>query len=100
MAKTKKAPKSFRRSPVKADNNAKTRAAIEARKIIAEIAEMPVNEIEDSANFNDDMGIDSMKALELVALIEKKFKIKIPEDKIQKLRTPKNVYDLIAKTGK
>ena len=36
-----------------------------------------------------------MKALEIVAAIEKKLKIVIPEDKIPTIRTPKEVYSLV-----
>ena len=39
----------------------------EARKIVAEIAETSEEEIKDSDNFVEDLGVDSMMALEIVA---------------------------------
>ena len=64
-------------------------------KLIEEIAEISVSELKDDAKFAEDMGVDSMKALEIVAAVEKKFKIQIPEDKIPTIRTPKDVYNIV-----
>ena len=64
-------------------------------KLISDIAEIPTDEIKDDAKFAEDMGVDSMKALEIVAAIEKKLKIVIPEAKIPTIRTPKDVYNIV-----
>ncbi|MBN1823520.1 MAG: acyl carrier protein [Endomicrobiales bacterium] len=69
----------------------------EARKLISQIAEIPEKDLKDEAKFTEDLGVDSMKALEIVAAIEKKLKIAIPEDKIPTIRTPKDVYEIVAK---
>ena len=37
------------------------------------------------ANFVEDLGMDSMMALEILAGIEKKYKIQVPEEKLGKL---------------
>jgi acyl carrier protein len=50
------------------------------RKLISEIAEVEPSKVKDDATFTEDMGVDSMKALEIVAAVEKKFKVVIPED--------------------
>ena len=73
----------------------------EVRKMVAEIAEIPEKDLKDDARFSEDLGVDSMKALEIVATIEKKFKVIIPENKIPGIRSLKNVYALIeSKSGK
>jgi acyl carrier protein len=72
----------------------------EVKKLVAEIAEVPASKLKDDANFFDDLGIDSMKALEIVASIEKKYKIRIPEDKIPTIRSLQNVYALLEKLKK
>jgi len=72
----------------------------EVRKLMAEIAEISEKDLKDTAKFSEDLGVDSMKALEIVASIEKKYKIVIPEDKIPTFRTPQNVYDLLQKIMK
>jgi acyl carrier protein len=69
----------------------------EAKKLMAEITEMPAADLKDEARFSEDLGVDSMKALEIVAAIEKKFKVSIPEEKIPTIRTPKDVYEIVKK---
>jgi acyl carrier protein len=62
---------------------------------ISEIAEVPLKDLKDDARFAEDLGVDSMMALEIVASIEKQFKIVIPEDMIPKIRTFQNVYEIL-----
>lgn len=52
--------------------------------IVAEVTELDENEIWEKrdADFFKDLEIDSLLALEILALIEKKFKIQIPEEKL------------------
>ena len=52
--------------------------------IVAEVTELDENEIwkKKEADFFKDLEIDSLLALEILALIEKKFKIQIPEEKL------------------
>ncbi|MGR3302198.1 MAG: acyl carrier protein [Candidatus Scalindua sp.] len=52
--------------------------------IVAEVTELEENEIWEKrdADFFKDLEIDSLLALEILALIEKKFKIQIPEEKL------------------
>ena len=52
--------------------------------IVAEVTELDEKEIWDKrdANFFKDLEIDSLLALEILALIEKKFKLQIPEEKL------------------
>ncbi|MEM1418012.1 MAG: acyl carrier protein [Myxococcota bacterium] len=52
------------------------------REIIAEVAEL--DEVPDGASFQD-LGIDSMMAIEIVADVEKEFGLEIPEDELQEL---------------
>ncbi|MEW6170634.1 MAG: acyl carrier protein [Candidatus Omnitrophota bacterium] len=59
----------------------------EIKNLIAEIIEKDPSEINPEARFIEDLGVDSMMALEILAGIEKKYKISIPEEKLQELRT-------------
>lgn len=59
----------------------------EIKNIIAEIVEKNPGEIMPDAKFVEDLGVDSMMALEILAAIEKKYKITIPEDKLMELQT-------------
>lgn len=69
----------------------------EIKKLVADIAEKTPEEIKDDAKFSEDLGIDSMMALEIVASIEKKYKVIIPEGEIPNIRSLQNVYDLVGK---
>ena len=73
---------------------------LEIKKLVADIAEKTPEEIKDDATFSEDLGIDSMMALEIVASIEKKYKIMIPENEIPNIRSLQNVYDLVEKLVK
>jgi len=59
----------------------------EIRNLIAEIIEKDPNEITLDAKFFEDLGVDSMMALEIMAAMEKKYKITIPEEKLAQLTT-------------
>ncbi len=52
--------------------------------IVAEVTELDESEIWEKrdADFFKDLEIDSLLALEILALIEKKFKVQIPEEKL------------------
>jgi acyl carrier protein len=55
--------------------------------MIATIIEKDPSEVTPDAKFFEDLGVDSMMALEIMAGIEKKYKIAIPEEKLTQLTT-------------
>jgi acyl carrier protein len=69
----------------------------DVKKIASKITEISEEELSDDAVFTDDLGIDSMMALEIVASIEKKYKVRIAEEEIPAIRSLQNVYDLLEK---
>lgn len=69
----------------------------EVRKIIAEIIEMEPSEIDGDAHLVEDLGMDSMMALEILATMEKKFKIRIPEEDLPKIITLNGAAGLVKK---
>ena len=60
--------------------------AKEIRSLIAEIVELPEESITESSSFQD-LGADSLMALEIVASIEKKYRIQIPEEELQRVKS-------------
>ena len=70
------------------------------KQIVSQITEIPLKDLKDDADFTRNLGIDSMMALEIVASIEKKFKIVIPEEEIPKVTSLNGIYKLIEKRGK
>ncbi len=66
----------------------------EVRKLVAEILEMEAIAISPDAQLVEDLGMDSMKALEILAAIEKRFKVKIPEESLPKMTTLNRVIEI------
>jgi acyl carrier protein len=64
--------------------------------IVAEVTELDEEEIwnKRDANFFKDLEIDSLLALEILALIEKKFKVQIPEEKLVDITSLSATIDL------
>jgi acyl carrier protein len=69
----------------------------EIRQLVSEIADIPLAELRDEAKFAEDLGLDSMIALEIIASIEKKYKVSIPEEEIPNIRSLQETYTLIEK---
>ena len=71
------------------------------RELVAMILEVEPDTIDAEANFVKDLGMDSMMALEILASIEKKYKIVIPEETLVKFtslnQTSKIVKGLLDK---
>jgi acyl carrier protein len=63
----------------------------EVKKIIADITEVPLEKLTPDADFFKDLGIDSLKAIEIVAAFEKKYRIIIPENDIPNIRNLRQV---------
>ncbi|MDD5436513.1 MAG: acyl carrier protein [Candidatus Omnitrophica bacterium] len=66
----------------------------ELREIIARVTEIEPGEITLESRFVEDLGMDSMMALEILAAMEKKYTIQIPEEKLAQLRTLKDTISL------
>ena len=71
------------------------------RNLVAEILEVEPGAIDAEANFVKDLGMDSMMALEILAGIEKKYRIVIPEEMLPKFtslnKTVSIVQDIVKK---
>lgn len=65
----------------------------EVKKLIAEVTEREPDEISDTALFADELGVDSLMAMEVMVAVDKKYKINIPEDEFA---TIKNINDTVA----
>ena len=72
----------------------------EVKKIIADITEVPVEKLTLDADFFKYLGIDSLKAIEIVAAFEKKYRIIIPENDIPNIRNLKQVLKYTEKLKK
>lgn len=64
----------------------------ELRRIICEVAEL--DEVPDSTPFAE-LGIDSMMAIEIVADVERQYKLEIPESELEDLVNLDAVYEKV-----
>jgi acyl carrier protein len=69
----------------------------EIKEMMAEIMEAEPGEIKDDAQFVQDLGMDSMMALEILASLEKKYKIVIPEEELLKFTTLNSTVEVVSK---
>lgn len=66
--------------------------------IVSTITEKKPEEIPPDAHLIQEVGADSMNALEILAALEKKYRIVIPEDKLKELTTLNKIIDLVEKS--
>lgn len=77
--------------PKKPSNNIEQ----EVREIIAEIIEKDPKEVTLDAKLVDDLGADSMMALEILASLEKKYRVVVPEEELPKLTSLRKIMELV-----
>lgn len=65
------------------------------RGLVAEVLETEPASVDANANFVKDLGMDSMMALEILAGIEKKYRIVIPEDTLPKFTNLNKTIEIV-----
>mmetsp|Transcript_4015 Transcript_4015/g.10179 ORF Transcript_4015/g.10179 Transcript_4015/m.10179 type:complete len:112 (+) Transcript_4015:119-454(+) len=55
----------------------------------------PDGAFEDSASFMDDLGADSLDAVELIMSLEEEFEIEIPDDEVEGITTVQAAIDFV-----
>ena len=66
---------------------------------IAKILGVEVEEIRLSASFTEDLGADSLDLVTLVLMLEDKYKIQIPDEDAEKLKTVQDAMDYLKDRG-
>jgi len=56
----------------------------EIKRLIASVTEREPEEVSDTASFSEDLGVDSLMAMEVMVAMDKKFRIDIPEEEFVK----------------
>ncbi len=67
----------------------------ELREFIADVLDLDVEAITDDAHFTADLDVDSLKTLEVLVALERKYKIDISEDEVRKMTCFAQVRDLV-----
>ena len=66
----------------------------EVMEIVADIAELPIEEVTPDASL-EDLGVDSLNGLRIVAEVEKRYGVNIPDEAIGKIRTMPEIFALV-----
>ncbi|MEU1969559.1 acyl carrier protein [Micromonospora sediminicola] len=62
------------------------------REMVAEVLEVEPDELTDTGDFVEDYEADSLRAIEILARIDKQYKIEIPQTELPELRNLKAVH--------
>jgi len=65
--------------------------------IIADVSGFEVEEINPDSKLADDLEIDSIKAIEIVVGIEKKYKISVRDEDVPKITTVRETTELVTR---
>jgi acyl carrier protein len=68
-------------------------------EIVEEIAGTPVEDVTPSANFVDDLDIDSLSMVEIAVAAQDKFGVEIPDEQLKDLKTVQDVVDFVSKNA-
>lgn len=66
------------------------------REMIAEVLEIEPEEITETSLFVEEHEADSLRAIEILARIEKKYKVEIPQETLADMVNLRAVYDTLA----
>lgn len=70
------------------------------KELLAEQLGIDVGTIADEANILEDLGADSLDIIEMLMTLEDEYGITIPDDKINQVKTVKQVAELIEECKK
>jgi acyl carrier protein len=65
------------------------------RDSVNRITGVPPADINDSSSYRNDLGLDSLSALEVMVDIEYAFKIKVPEERLQTIQTVQDTINVV-----
>ncbi|SEF86192.1 acyl carrier protein [Thermomonospora echinospora] len=68
----------------------------ELREIVADVLEVEPEEITDDGLFTEDHDADSLQAIDVLARIEKTYKVDIPQSELPNMNTLQDVYKVVA----
>ncbi|MEU3049771.1 acyl carrier protein [Streptomyces sp. NPDC006984] len=68
----------------------------ELRATIAEILDVDTDEVTDTADFKEDLDVDSLLALEILVALERKYQVKMEQSNLQEVRSLEATYGLLS----
>ncbi|WEO94744.1 acyl carrier protein [Streptomyces sp. FXJ1.172] len=74
--------------------------AAKVKEIVCEILELEEDEVTGTSLFREDHDADSLRAIEILASLEKEFKIVIEQSELARMVNLQGVYDVVAEAQK
>lgn len=71
-------------------------AMLKIKELVCDILELEEEEVTSSSLFKEDHNADSLRAIEILATLEKEFKIKIPQAELVKMVNLDGVYGVVS----
>ncbi|MEV6596750.1 acyl carrier protein [Actinoplanes sp. NPDC051346] len=68
----------------------------EIRDVLADILEVEVGDIMPTSHFQDDHGGDSMKGIEVLAALERRFGITLDQSELPRMTNLEQTYEVVA----
>ena len=68
----------------------------ELRELLAETIDTDVADVQDTTDFIDALGVDSLMALEIVVVLERKYGVKFAEAEMREARTLDRIHDMLS----
>lgn len=65
------------------------------KEMICEILEIEPEEMTETSLFQEDHDADSLRAIEILASLEKTFKVKIPQEELAKMVNLRELYKVV-----
>lgn len=76
----------------------------EIKSLVSKIIKVPEDKIDPNANIFLDLGVDSLLGVEILASLDKKYNLDIPEDRLKNINTLNDIIalakDLLAQREK
>jgi acyl carrier protein len=69
----------------------------ELRELVAEVLELEPYEIEEHADFRRVYDVDSLRAIEVLAQIEKRYGLDIPQPELAEMTNLSAIYDVVSR---
>lgn len=67
----------------------------EVQAVISDVLGLPASEIHAESSLVEDLGFDSLDAMEMTVTLEKKYRVKLADQDVMRLKTVQDIVDLL-----
>ncbi len=67
----------------------------EIREVVADILEIELDELTEKSLFTDDHGADSLRAVEILAVLERQFGVRVPQEQMGEMIHMASVFEVV-----